>query len=62
MTLILYFTQLLYQSQQKEVILIEQFNIDTIKLEIKGMTCTGCEQNINHSVKQLDGIFKVKYS
>jgi len=59
MTLISYFPQLFYQYQQKEVILIEQSNIDTIKLNIEGMTCTGCEANVNRSVNQLDGILEI---
>ena len=62
MTLISYFPQLFHQSQQKEVIIIEQSNIDTIELEIEGMTCTGCEENINHSVNKLDGIIEINTS
>lgn len=31
-------------------------SIQTIKLEIKGMTCEHCAQTINKKVSQLDGI------
>lgn len=62
MTLISYFPQLFYQSQQQKIIIIEQSNIDTIKLDIEGMTCTGCEQNINHSVNKLSGILEINTS
>ncbi|RUT73311.1 mercuric transporter MerT family protein [Ancylomarina longa] len=62
MTLTSYFPQLFYQSQQKEVIIIEQSNIDTIKFDIEGMTCSGCEENINHSVNKFDGILEINTS
>lgn len=62
MTLISYFPQLFYQYQQKEIVVIEQSNIDTVKLDIEGMTCTGCEENINHSVNELDGILEINTS
>jgi len=62
MTLNSYFPQMFYQSHQKEIIIVNQSNIDTIKLNIQGMTCTGCEENINHSVNKLDGILKINTS
>jgi copper chaperone CopZ len=33
-----------------------------VKFEVEGMTCEGCENAINNSVKKLDGIENVKSS
>lgn len=62
MTLTSYYPQLFYQAQQKEVVIIEQSNIDTIQLNIEGMTCIGCEENINHYVNRLNGIIEINTS
>ncbi len=62
MTIISYFPQLFHQAQQKEFIIVEQSNIETIKLNIDGMTCSGCEENINHFVNKLDGVIETQTS
>jgi copper chaperone CopZ len=62
MTLTSYFPKLFYQYRQKEILKIEQSNIDTIQLDIEGMTCIGCEENINYSVNKLDGIIAINTS
>ncbi len=62
MSIISYFPQIFYQTPKKEIIIIGKSDIDTIKLNIGGMTCAGCEENINNSVKKLDGILKIHTS
>ena len=34
----------------------------TLKLKITGMTCAGCEENVNHEVNKLTGIIKTNVS
>tara|TARA_R110001592_G_scaffold45430_2_gene145168 strand:- start:7309 stop:8055 length:747 start_codon:yes stop_codon:yes gene_type:complete len=60
MTLISYFPQFFYRIGEKEIIIIDNSSIESVKLNIEGMTCTGCEENINHSLNQLDGLVAVK--
>ncbi|VAW11541.1 hypothetical protein MNBD_BACTEROID05-1112 [hydrothermal vent metagenome] len=62
MTLVSYYPQLFYQSIDKNLLVIEQSSIEKVSLIIKGMTCTGCEENINHSISKLDGVLEVKSS
>ncbi|SNS72427.1 Copper chaperone CopZ [Ekhidna lutea] len=35
---------------------------DKIVLDVKGMTCAGCEAHVNKAVNQLEGIYEVKAS
>jgi copper ion binding protein len=62
MTAFPYYSSVFYPKSEKEIIVIDKANIQTINLEIKGMTCTSCEEHINHSVNRLSGILKVKSS
>jgi mercuric ion transport protein len=63
MTLISYYPKLFYQNDnEKEVIIVNKSNVESVKLIIEGMTCTGCEENINNSIKQLEGIIEINTS
>ena len=62
MTVFPYYSSVFYPKSEKEIIDVDKANIQTINLNIKGMTCTSCEEYINHSVNQLNGILKVKSS
>jgi len=62
MTAFPYYSSVFYPKSEKKIIVVDKTNIQTINLEIKGMTCTSCEEHINHSVNQLNGIVKIKSS
>ena len=62
MTAFPYYSSVFYPKNEKEIIVVDKANIQTINIEIKGMTCASCEEHINHSVNQLDGIINIKSS
>jgi len=62
MTAFPYYSSVFYPKSEKVIIVVDKANIQAVSLEIKGMTCSSCEEHINHSVNQLNGIVKVKSS
>jgi len=62
MTAFPYYSSVFYPKTEKKIVIVDKANIQTINLEVKGMTCASCEEHINHSVNQLNGILKVKSS
>lgn len=60
MTLVSYFPEVFYQPVKKQILAIDKSDIQTVKLGIEGMVCTGCEETINRSVNQLAGILSIK--
>ncbi len=62
MTTISYLPQKFDAASGKGIIIVDEANLETIKLDIEGISCTGCEENINYSVSQLEGIIAVKTS
>lgn len=62
MTLISYYPQLFHQTKGNEVVIVNQRDIQSVKLDIKGMVCQSCETNINNSVNKIDGVIQIKTS
>ncbi|PHS64038.1 MAG: heavy metal transporter [Flavobacterium sp.] len=56
MSLFPYYSSVFYPSTNKQLVIVEQQNIQKISIDIEGMTCEACEQTINYSIGQLDGI------
>lgn len=56
-----FYSHIFYSSTDtsKEVVYVEQSNVKEIGVIIEGMTCTGCEANIEGEVNKLDGIRNV---
>ena len=62
MTLVSYYPQLFHSTSTKGIVAINNADTQSVKLTIEGMVCAGCEENINHSVNKLDGIFGINTS
>jgi copper chaperone CopZ len=43
-------------------IVTDKSNIQTVEFTINGMTCSGCEEHVNHEVNKLTGIIKTTVS
>jgi len=62
MSLLSYYPKLFYSQTNSQMVLTDTSNFKSVKLHIKGMTCVGCEEGINHSVKKVEGILHIKTS
>ncbi|MAP53275.1 MAG: mercury transporter [Altibacter sp.] len=62
MTLVSYYPQIFHPMATKEIVATNNTHIQTVKLNIEGMVCSGCEENINHSVNKINGVTNVTTS
>ena len=53
-----YYTHIFYPTTEKQIIVIDKSNVQTVKFTIIGMTCASCEEHVNHEVNKLSGIIK----
>lgn len=53
-----FYADIFYPNTEKQFVVVDKSNIQTVEFQIDGMTCTGCEEHINHEVNKLDGIVK----
>ncbi len=57
-----YYASIFYPDNKKEVVIVNQSNIQTVNFDVKGMTCASCEQHVTHAVNELEGIVNVAAS
>lgn len=57
-----YYSHIFYPENKKEVVIVNQSNVQTVNFDIKGMTCASCEQHIIHAVNKLEGIVNISAS
>ncbi len=62
MTLVSYYPQIFNQTEGNEVVIANQRDIQSVKLDIEGMVCQSCETNINNAVNKIDGVIQIKTS
>ncbi|WP_337865545.1 mercuric transport protein MerTP [Ignavibacterium sp.] len=51
-----YYSKALFPAEKTNVVIVNANNIVKAKLEIAGMTCTGCEESVNYALKSEDGV------
>jgi mercuric ion transport protein len=57
-----YYSGIFYPNTEKKIIVIDKSDIQTTEYIISGMTCSSCEEHINHEVNKLNGIINSKAS
>ncbi len=57
-----YYAHIFYPDNKKEVVIVNQSNIQTVNFDVKGMTCASCEEHVKHAVNELEGIVNVAAS
>lgn len=50
------------QEQSQETVAIDPANLETIEIEVHGMTCSGCERTVKKAVGDLPGVQEVTAS
>ena len=57
-----YYSGIFYPNTEKQIIIVDKSDIKTTEFKISGMTCTGCEEHVNHEINKLNGIVRSKAS
>lgn len=53
-----YYAHIFYPKTEKQAIVVDKSNVQTVEFTISGMTCASCEEHVNHEVNKLSGIIK----
>lgn len=51
-----YYSKALFPAEKANVVIVNANNIVKAKLDIEGMTCTGCEESVNYALKSENGV------
>ena len=55
-----YYSPIFYPDNKKEVVIVDAADIQTIQLDIKGMTCDACDSHVAHAAQEVDGVIEAK--
>lgn len=57
-----YYSDAFFPRQEQKVVYVQESQVQTITLDIKGMTCTGCEASVENAAGNVDGVLEAKAS
>lgn len=57
-----YYSDAFFPKQDKQVVYVQESQVQTITWDIKGMTCTGCEATVENAASGVDGVLEVDAS
>ncbi len=55
-----YYGSVFYPDHKKEVVIVQQNNIQTLHLNIQGLTCSTCDSHVENAVYQVPGVINAK--
>ncbi len=55
-----YYSSVFYPDNKKEVVIVQQKNIQTLHLNVEGMTCSACDNNVENAAYQAGGVIDAK--
>lgn len=56
------YAHIFFPKTENKTVVTDQSKIQTAEFKINGMTCSGCEEHVNHEVNKLTGIIKTTVS
>ena len=56
------YADIFYPEKEKQIMVVDKANVQTVEFTISGMTCNGCAEHVKHEVNKLDGILEVNAS
>jgi len=57
-----YYSGVFYPDNKKQTLVADKSDVKTTEFKISGMTCTSCEEHVNHEVSKINGILNSQVS
>jgi len=54
-----YYSSIFYPENKKEVIIVNALDIQTLQLDVEGMTCEACDSHVAHAAQEIEGVIEV---
>lgn len=55
-----YYSKVFYPDSQKQVTNVDASKLITLDLKVQGMTCESCNLHVEHTVQEINGVYKSK--
>ena len=53
-----YYSSIFFPDNSKEVVVVNQFDIQTVELDVEGMTCEACDNHVAYAAQEVDGVLE----
>lgn len=57
-----YYSDAFFPKQEKQVVYVQESQVETVTFDIEGMTCTGCEATVENAAAAVEGVLEVDAS
>tara|TARA_R110002124_G_scaffold283427_1_gene459408 strand:- start:5469 stop:6080 length:612 start_codon:yes stop_codon:yes gene_type:complete len=57
-----YYSDAFFPKQEQKIVYVQESQVQTITLDIEGMTCTGCEASVENAAGGVDGVLEAEAS
>ncbi len=55
-----YYEPVFYPDNKKEIVIVRQNNLQTIRLNVEGLTCQACNKHLENAMYQVPGVIRAK--
>jgi copper chaperone CopZ len=55
-----YYSSVFYPDNKKDVVIVQQNNIQTLHLNVAGLTCSACDNHVENAAYQVQGVINAK--
>ncbi len=55
-----YYSSIFISDNSKEVVVVNQFDIQTVELDVEGMTCEACDNHVAYAAQEVEGVLEAK--
>jgi copper chaperone CopZ len=55
-----YYSSIFYPDNKKEVVIVNAYDIQTLQLDVEGMTCEACDSHVVHAAQEVEGVIEAR--
>ena len=55
-----YYSSVFYPDNKKEVVIVNAYDIETLQLDVEGMTCEACDNHVAYAAQEVEGVIEAR--
>ncbi len=55
-----YYSSVFYPDNKKEVVIVNAYDIETLQLDVEGMTCEACDSHVAYAAQEVEGVIEAR--
>jgi copper chaperone CopZ len=55
-----YYSSIFYPDNKKEIVVVNAYDVQTLQLDVEGMTCEACDSHVAHAAQEVEGVIEAR--